>query len=171
MTIEKEYQMTKHNDRILIHTEGQEGGFFISAITGEIIRDDHSEELPEWAEEALVNANLQERRTWYTQRIGETAFLKLGTPDAIEYKDLGWVAVDQEGDLVEIDADNQWRSENLANLLNIDTDADAFDKAIEGATHEALIADEYRKNPTDEETLAEVEGKSFEDVERQAVNG
>jgi hypothetical protein len=171
MTIEKEYQMTQHNDRILIHTEGQEGGFFISALSGQIITTDADHEMPEWAEEAIVNANLQERREYYTQRIGEQAFLALGTPDAIEYKDLGWVAADQEGDLVEIDADTQWRSENLANLLGIDTDADAFDKTLEGVTHEAIIADDYRKNPTEEETLAEAEGKSFEEVERQAVNG
>lgn len=162
--------MTNHNTRILIHTEGQEGGFFIHGVTGQIITTDEDHEMPEWAEEAIVNANLQERRTWYTQRIGETAFVALGTPDALEYKDLGWIAVDQEGDLVEIDADVQWRSENLAELLNIDTDADAFDKTIEGVTHEALIADDYRRNPTDEATLAEAEGKTFEEVEKQAVN-
>ncbi|MBD9542233.1 hypothetical protein IB276_22570 [Ensifer sp. ENS04] len=162
---------TTANARILIHTAGQEGAFFIEALSGQVILDGPTDELPEWAAEGLVNANPQERRTFYVSRIGEKAFTDMGTPEALEYKDLGWVAADHEGDLVEIDADHQWRLENLATLLEVDTSVEGFDKGIEGATVEAMVSETYRTSPTDEETLAEVEGVSFSDVERQRSHG
>lgn len=162
---------TTANARILIHTEGQEGGFFIDALNGQVMMDGHTDELPEWADEGIVNANLQERRTFYIARIGEQAFTGMGTPEALDYKDLGWIAADHEGDLVEIEADHQWRQENLASLLELDTSVEGFDKGIEGATAEAMVSETYRTNPTDEQTLEEVEGKSFSDVERQQAQG
>lgn len=167
--------MSSNHSRILVHKEGEEGAFFIQPMgNGDTASVSHDTDLPEWASndlQGLATADLKERREWYTQRIGEEGFQQFASPDALAYQDLKWTAADAEGDLVEIEADHSWRSENLANLLGLDTSVEGFDKGIEGASVEIAVAETYRGDELDEMTLAEAEGKTFEGVEKQAKSG
>lgn len=164
-------------ENILISKQGAEGGFYIipqgngdtatpeATLLGLIDRN-NGIPLPEWAEEdGLASADLKEHREWYTQRMGEEAYAALIMKPGVvlDVSDLKWDAVDEEGDLVEIEPDVSYRSERLAEMLGLDTSVEGFD-AMQA---ELEIASTYASQPTDEATLAEAEGQSFEQDKKQ----
>lgn len=139
------------------------GGFVISSLSGEILTPPN--ERPEWAG-GVVQAQLAERIGWYEKRIGEHLAEQRRVPDFINFQDLGWVGVDAEGDVVAIDPDNQFRMEILAEYLEIDKSADNWEQQTMDKSVSVLVDHTYQTHPTDERTLAEVEGLSFEELDK-----
>lgn len=149
------------NKRLLVHRDGEEGGFEIepqgNGNTAKVVTPPN--DLPDWAiNEQIVSADMKERREFYEQRVGAEGYTDiLGKEEAIQFQDLKWTAVDNEGDLVIIEPNHSWRLENLADILGLDTSAEAFD----AMQHDAMIVADYTANPTDEQTLAEAERQDF----------
>lgn len=168
--------MVTANDRIMIVTEGQEGGFMISALTGQVLYDGPNDCTPEWAPTGLSAAILNERRTWYETRIGKGQMSLLGDGSILDLKDLKWYAIDSDTmEDVEIEADVQWRSEKLASLLGLtpegqtlEENISAFDKgfATGKGDIEIEVANSYEAHPTDRDLL-EHDDKVFADGEAE----
>lgn len=159
---------TNYGNRVMIHKNGEEGGFHIDAMTGAILTP--SNERPDWAD-GLATAMLAERVGHYERALGHHLPETMRTPQAINYADLSWVGVDAEGDEVEIEASQDFRSEVISTILEIDTSVEGWEKLMENAIagHEADYT--YMTQPTDEQTLAEAEGKDFSEAAKKAVEG
>lgn len=148
---------------IIVHKEGSKETLLIDAHTGNILTA--QEDRPSWHDGEIV-ALLAERSGYYAKTIG-----KVPETDIMNYEDLGWLGLDAEGDEVEIEADAEWRMQNVADILGIDRSADNFDAELKGQLATATVHMEQVQNPTAEITLGEAEGKTFEEVEKKAVTG
>lgn len=150
---------------IAVHHGDHEGGIHIDATTGGVMTA--SDDCPEWANGLAVGV-LKERNTWYETRLGQVpdSILKA---EIIDMRDLTWLAWDAERDLMELEADNEFRMDTLATLLNVDREDFDGEKTIAGVIASAEVDHTYTTNPTAEATLEEVEGMGFEDV-KKAVN-
>ena len=161
--------MTK---RIAIVNGDLEGGFHINATDFQVIQEG-PDSLPEWAQGVVVGL-MGERNGWYEKRLGTQLPESVLKPEVLQFKDLEWLALDHNGDEVHIEADPEVRMANLATILGLDlTDAESFQNSdvIRNAVATAEIDATRFTQPTDEVTLAEAEGMSFAEAERQAVTG
>lgn len=156
--------MTK---RIIVTLEGQEGAFHIDAEGKNITPAD---ERPVWAEN-YAHALWSERTGWYEKRLGEQLPEAIRMPETIDARDLGWIAFDHEGDEVELEADNEYRMDQLAKHLDIDRMDFDQERNFQKATMSAEVDHTYRTHPTDEATLEEAEKASFEEDIRVAQAG
>ena len=163
---EKELRMT---NRIAIIKDGHEGGIHIEALTGQVIQEG---ELPAWAEGYVVAA-LKERTGWYEQRLGANLPPHIYQPEVMKADDLEWLGLDAEGEEVHIEASLETRFENLATYMGLDTSVEGYmdSPVLKNAVATAEIAHTYTTHPTEEATLAEVEGHTFGAVEKKAING
>lgn len=154
--------------QIIITKGGEEGSILIDHLDGRVLTP--ADERPQWAD-GLAAAMLVERTGWYEKRLGAQLSAEQARPDIIAFEDLEWVAIDAEADEVHLEADADFRMETLATIMGIDReDFDGvtnFQKSI--ASAEATHT--YKTQPTEEATLAEAEGKDFEEATRQAVSG
>lgn len=155
-------------NRIAIHKANHEGAFHIDALTGQVVTP--VDDRPDWAEGFAV-ALLGERTGWYEQRLGQHLPDSIRKPEMIDASDLGWIGFDHEGSEVEIEADGDHRMDVLAGLLNIDREDFDGGALLENTLAEAEANHTYTTHPTDEATLEEVEGKSFEEIERISAQG
>lgn len=131
---------------VLVHRKDEEGALIIDAHTGKITQP--ADEVPAWAN-GLAVALLAERHGFYTQRLGTGYTDAMKTPDLLAYEDLGWLATGEDGEAVEIEADDEHRREVLAEVLGIDRSADAFDTKSLGEVEIAMD-----RNRTPEEMAA-----------------
>lgn len=159
---------TNNGKRIIVHKKGEEGAFHVDAMTGLVLTP--PEERPMWSE-GLATAMLAERVGYYERALGTNIPEGLRAPDAIAYEDLSWIGVDQEGDEVEIEANAEFRSEVLAELLSIDTSVEGWETLMENAVASASVDYTYMTHPTDEETLAEAEPHTFSEAEKKSAEG
>ncbi|WP_266031253.1 hypothetical protein [Brucella intermedia] len=150
--------MSKH---IAIVKEGHEGGLHIDAMTGQITT--LPDERPDWADGYAV-ALLTERTGWYERRLGQQLAENIRKPDVMDVRDLGWVAFDAEGEEVEVEADTDYRMDVLAKLLDVDREDFSANQRFKNTVVEAEVAHTYVTNPTEEATLAELEGQTFGEV-------
>lgn len=90
----------------LVHKTGEEGGLLIDAFSGVVIPGQH--DAPEWSS-GFSCALLAERHGFYNQRLGEAYANEHQSPEAYNVDDLGWLALDDEGQEVEIDANLEYR--------------------------------------------------------------
>jgi hypothetical protein len=152
-------------NRIAIHHADHEGAFHIDAENGRLVSK--ITELPAWAE-GYAMALLKERSVWYTARLGaEGATTHLGK-ELADARDFGWIGLDAEGDTVEIECDNEYRMNVLSELLNLDREDHEQEDLLARTLAKRDIEHTYVTQPTDEATLEELEGASFEEV--KAVN-
>jgi hypothetical protein len=120
--------MTENTQKtIRIHHEGLEGTIEVDALTGMVLTT--TDERPEWAD-GLTCAALQERVGYYfgteksAPRLDRSRFeQQIIGAELIDFQDLGWVAVDHEGQAVELEANSEFRMEQTAQLLGIDRTA------------------------------------------------
>lgn len=140
---------------VLIHRANVEGALIVDALTGLIAQP--LDERPDWAE-GLSCALLAERLNWYSSRLSPEAMAPLKRPEAIAYEDLGWVAVDAEGEPFEQEADAEHRMATLAELLGVSR-PDDLSEDIEH-THGRLLATadvEYRDPERTQEEASALE--------------
>lgn len=116
---------------ITVHKEGEEGSLEVDFDTGIITTEvDHR---PEWAE-GLSTALLTERTQFYEQKLGPKYSEEHARPSGIAYQDLGWIGAGEDGELMEVSADRDYRMQIVADVLGIDReatgDADADDRKL-----------------------------------------
>jgi hypothetical protein len=150
---------------IIVHKAGDEGVMEVDALTGAIITQ--IDQRPEWSN-GLAAALLQERHTFYETRFGKasTQYSEVAKADAIEYSDLGWIGVNEDGDEVEIEASAEYRSEVVAKALGIDTIEGSLG---DGVTHEIEV-DTKRNTMTqhEREVMERAQSQGFHDGEKQS---
>lgn len=128
---------TKHH--VLVHKQDDEGALTIDLLTGGIVTE--IDQRPDWAE-GLTNALPREREVYYQHHLGDdyTATESFKHPTALAFEDLGWLGVDAEGDLVEIDADPEFRMAVVKEFLVIDEETGKMTKDGWRTVAEAEIA-------------------------------
>lgn len=150
--------MTQHS-RILVTKDEHEGGFYIIPQgNGDTAMIDRSEDLPDWLEDGLASADLREHREFYAKRIKGEAYPEL-FGDTMNYEDILWDAVDEEGDIVKIEPDQTWRLENLADKLGLEP-FDALEADAEISSKETTSG---------EPTLGEVTDTEEQEARRSAA--
>lgn len=157
-----------NNGRIAVHKDGEEGAIHIDRLEGRVLTP--ADDRPEWAD-GLAAAMLAERVGWYERRLSSQLPEAVRSPDVIAFQDLGWVGVDAEGDEVELEADGEYRMEQLANMLGIDREDYEDEKNFKDAIASAEVDHTYKTQPTDEATLQDAEGQSFTEEQRAAAQG
>lgn len=134
-------------------TEGTAGGPPVTEISGEpafIVHAMEAEgtialdkngrvitalnERPEWAH-GLAVAMLHERTKYYTDRLGPEGSAEHLAMNTINVEDLAWVAFDEQGDEVEVEAHAEFRAQTLAMALGVNDEGE-----IHGAIAERVIA-------------------------------
>lgn len=103
---------------LTVHRTDHEGVLQVNALTGIITTP--NDERPDWAE-GLTCALLAEHKQFYASRLGE-AGVKLAseTAEMLNYEDLGWIGVDEDGNEVEIEAQAEFRMNLIADLIGVD---------------------------------------------------
>lgn len=144
---------------IIVHKEGEEGTLQIDRLTGQIKTD--NDQRPDWSE-GLAVALLGERNTFYQQRLGkdsEAFKAQALNTEAVEYRDLGWLGFNADQQEVEIEADMEYRSERVAQLLGIDTEAGTFGADV--MAEREVDAQPGRRTPGQATALSEAIASGF----------
>lgn len=103
--------------------DDHEGALLINAISGVVQQDPM--ERPEWAD-GLATALLAERHTYYSSRLGQQYADEHKEPEAFNFDDLGWIAVDAEGAELEMSASEEYRMEVIGAALGLDRENDTM---------------------------------------------
>jgi hypothetical protein len=116
----------KFSRPVLIHKQGEEGALIINGVTGLV--DQPADERPAWAE-GLVCAMIAEWTGFYAKRTGKS----MQTGDILAFEDLTWLAINEDGAEVELEANGEFRMERVASLNGIDvSDIEAYDAGTKG---------------------------------------
>ena len=113
----------------LVHKANAEGGLAIDGLTGLVIQP--LDERPDWSE-GLVCALFVEHHNFYLSRLGKAP--TLASPLAFE--DFSWVAVNAEGDELELEADSEHRMNNIAEAVGVVRTDDLSDERQDDTTGE-----------------------------------
>jgi hypothetical protein len=100
----------------IVHKEGEPGTLEL-APSGRILTEQF--DRPEWAGTAVL-ALLGQRNEFYQQRLGAELAEPLVSTNVINFLDLGFVALDENGDEIEMTADDEFRQNVLAAALGVD---------------------------------------------------
>jgi len=143
------------NTNITVHHVGLEGSIQVNAQTGIVATP--VDDRPTWAD-GLVCALLAERLSYYygnevlAPRVSREHWPEFGTTPIIAYQDLGWVALTNEGEQVEIEADLSYRQSLVAGALGLNLDPEA--EVLEGAISvEAAIAGDVMRTTSEMEVI------------------
>lgn len=130
---------------LTVHRTDHEGVLQVSSLTGIITTP--NDERPDWAE-GLTCALLAEHRGYYTARLGAASPLASGG-EMLNYEDLGWIGVDEDGHEVEIEANAEFRMNRIAEVIGVNRETGEITGNV---LAEAEIA--FDRNRTDEEAAA-----------------
>lgn len=121
---------TVNGPAILVHKLNEPGALRIGSTTGIILSA--PDERPDWAE-GLAVAQVAERANFYLSRLGK---LPNDTDGLIAFEDLGWVAIDAEGEGIELEADSEYRMSAIAEALGVNRSADLSSTALDNTDGE-----------------------------------
>lgn len=164
---------------IAVHKAGEEGSFNLYPMGNGDTASFDPNSLPQWAlDESIAVADLKDLKDWLLgsetspPRIGEEEYNEMalqGKFQTLEFDCIKWTCIDDNENLVVREASADARSEWLADLLGLEArepeDFDAINADAE-AVHKSYI-----ETPTDERSLAEAEGKTFEEVKKDRMTG
>lgn len=125
--------------KIIVERTGEEGTLTICNAVG------HThygriltplDERPDWAQ-GLAIAAMEERIKWYTDRLGKGTVVegKVIGADHVNYDDLTWVGINEEGDEIEIEASADHRMDTLQTLLGMDDEGNLSNTIAEIELH------------------------------------
>lgn len=166
-------QTAPKKPNLIVHHEGFEGAIELDAETG--IVQTAIDQRPEWAN-GLTCGLLHERTAYYfggtvsdgnggtkevLPRLDRDRFEKdLLGDKPIAFQDLGWLAVTEEGQTVELEADLDFRMQQTADLLGVDReDAEGL------VGYEQEVAADQTRSQADVETLTEMKEAGFGNAE------
>lgn len=156
MTLKYEHPETGNvHEVVMVHATEQPGSLILDRMTGVILTPIMSR--PDWAE-GLATALLDEHRHFWKSRLGTYA-----EPELFDFRDLGFIGVNEAGDQVELFADTEYRMEVLATILEVDRDDGDINKAL--ADYEIGL-DHYREDG--EVAALEEAGADIEERKAQA---
>jgi hypothetical protein len=150
---------------IPVHKQDCEGVLYINAVTGLVQQP--IEERPEWAD-GLACALTAERHGWYSSRLGAQYAAEHRHPEAYAYEDLGWLAINEEGEEFEIEADSEHRMEIIATVAGLDREEGTFTGA--NLTEVELSLDRTRE-AGEVAALEKAQEEGFEAVRGDGTNG
>lgn len=158
----------------LVHKKDAEGALVINAMTGIITQP--VDERPEWAE-GLTCALLTERHKFYNDRLGPQYAAAHNMPEAYAFEDLGWIAVDADGEPVELEADAEHRMTVLAEVLGIDRTADLSahdaatgeDTAGKGEQAAVIIDMQHAYDDAEVHALEKAQSADFGEIARDGT--
>lgn len=149
---------------IPVHKIDSEGVLLINAMTGQVQQP--LDERPEWSE-GLACALLAERHGWYSKRLGAQYADEHKQPEAFAYEDLGWLGVDEDGEPVELSADEEHRMETIAGALGLDRE----EGEIRGKTlAEVELSLDRERTEGEVAALEEAQEQGFQEVRRDGTN-
>lgn len=158
-----------------VHKRDDEGVLFINSLNGLVTQP--VDERPEWAE-GLTAALLIERGKFYSDRLGPRYAKEHANPEVYAFEDLGWTAIDADGEPIELEADPEFRMSVVAEVLGIDRTADLSAHAkgtgedTAGAHEQAAVLIDLHKEYTSEEMHALEQAQAAEfDTVAQPGNG
>lgn len=95
---------------------GEEGMIALDEGTGQLLTK--LTEMPDWADK-LATAGLAERQKFYFDRLGKESPECIAhlSADTINFDDLSWFAVDDDGKTVEIEASGEYRLGIVTDML------------------------------------------------------
>lgn len=174
-TLDVNSEFHPNGPTIIIHKDGEEGAILIDQTTGAVLLG--QQDKPEWSE-GLMAANLVERHTFYLTALGPDNFkADMQVPVGLDMADLGWVAWDQEQQEVEIEADAEFRSNRIRDIL-VDLGIVAVDAAtgedIFTAGESIMLDTDSRRTPEQVSALDRAQEQGFaaiQEKERKVSNG
>lgn len=140
----------------IVHKEGEAAVLELNAA-GRVVTEQMYR--PDWSGNAIL-ATLAERNQFYSSRLGPELAEPMLTTNIINFDDLGWVALDDEGLEVELIADAEFRQNVLAAVMGVDRDEGTIDNAV---------AEHYIDRDNAGYTLADIASK--QDIEEVFGNG
>lgn len=111
----------------VVHMEGKPDTILLHS-SGRIATEPF--EMPDWATDGIALAKLSERNTFYLNRLGTELAAPLLNSNIINYADLSWVAVDEDGEEVEVPASDEYRMGVLATVLGVDRETGMIEAAV-----------------------------------------
>lgn len=148
----------------IVHKDGQPSTLELSP-SGRVLTENF--ERPEWSGNAVL-ALLSARTTFYTDRLGPELAEPLLTTNIINYDDLGWVALDDEGLEVEVLADDEYRQNMLSATLGIDRETGDIEGSI---TEHYIDRDNAGYTLADIAEKADTDAHFGADESKQAATG
>lgn len=149
--------MTKIIKQHVVHMAGEEGA--ITVATNGLVTTS-VDARPGWAR-LLAVANIAEHEKHYRDRLGPTYSL----PELILAGDLSWTAINDEGEIEEIEADSETRNTRLGLLLGVDvTDFAQFGKPMDGALVEVYVSADRDRTPEEASTLEHASTTKFDRI-------
>lgn len=115
-----------NNGSYIVHKEGEAAILELSK-SGRVVTEGFNK--PEWAGQVVL-AVLHERNEFYSKRLGGELAEPLLNTNVINFDDLCWVALDAEGEEVELIADVEFRNNVLASVLGVDRETGDIDGAV-----------------------------------------
>lgn len=158
------HSLNSNRTAYIVHKEGEPGTLELSP-SGRVVTEPFNR--PDWAGNVVL-ANLAERNMFYQTRLGAELAEPLVTTNIINVLDLGFVALDDEGNEVELIADSEYRMNMLATTLGVDRETGD----IEGAVTEHYI-DRDNKGYTLEEIASkqDIDAVFGEQTQQQTAKG
>lgn len=148
----------------IVHKDEHPGTLELSP-SGRVVTE--AFDMPEWAG-GVVLALLAERTTFYTGRLGADMAEPMLTSNVINFDDLNWVALDDDGLEVEIIADDEYRQSTLAAAIGINRDTGDIDAAV---TEFFIDRDNVGYTLQDIADKADVDAVFAVDESKQAATG
>lgn len=149
MSLKYETEDGQSHEAVVVHKAEAEGALVIDRMTGMILSP--IADRPDWSE-GYACAILSEHRQFYTSRLGTYA-----EPELFAADDLGWIAVNHEGDEMEIDADAEHRMEVLAARLGIDRETGD----VEATMREIELSHDHLRDPEDVSAIERSKEEGF----------
>ena len=147
----------------IVHKQDAEGALIINALSGMVQQP--LDERPEWAE-GLTCALLAERHLFYSSRLGPEYAAEHATPSAFAFEDLGWIAIDAEGEPVELEADAEWRMNVIADAtgtIRSDDLSDTRQDDTKGELAHALLDMDTHREVAEVSALEKAQTEGFAD--------
>lgn len=142
-----------HGPILTVEREGHEGVIQIDGMTGLITTP--PDERPDWAD-GLACALLNERNEFYTKRLDQVKAGEHHAKALLSFDDLSWLAVDEDGKEVELEAHADYRMDQLATSLGIDrgnfdaATAEEIETAYDTSSDEEKLAREVAMHEAQE---------------------
>lgn len=128
---------------LLVHRSDAEGALTIDSMTGLVTTP--LDYRPDWSD-GLLCAQVAEWREWYQARLSPAAHAAHTSPDRpIEWSDLEWIALNEDGNEVHLEADPETRMGIIATWIGgivREPKQSADANAISGATTVNLPLDQ-----------------------------
>lgn len=155
--------------RVLVHKTDHEGTIELHGTRGILLTA--IEDRPDWSE-GLVYALLNERQEFYASRLGPAFTMEMRFPTAINFDDLGWVGIDENGSEMETPASDDFRMEFMSAALGVDREEGTVSGALAEAELEASVP-EYSRGDLKlvDEALRETMGQPSQQTQDQRASG